>query len=118
MLRFKGKLNSALLGASVGLIFVAFWYGINSCETCSNYMVVTLWVDYARLAMWPSAILLVGDPMGTNYALQAVSAVLNVLLFSVLAFLLHLGVRKGKHYITCALFLFCTVYYSVFKLYL
>ena len=46
------------------------------------------WVETVRLTVWPSAILLIADPLDNNVLLWVVSAVANAAVYAVVGWLL------------------------------
>jgi len=118
MVILNKSIKAALFGCLLGATFVAFWFGVNHCDRCSNFMMLRLWPDYVKLITWPSSILLIGDPTNFNYGLQTISAIINVVYFSMLGFLIERALHKSKIYLVFLVSLLIMVYYNSFKLYL
>jgi len=52
--------------------------------------------DGLLLMLWPSSILLLGDPNDTSMVIPIVSVALNVVLYGILGGLLWLGLKRSK----------------------
>lgn len=52
------------------------------------------WVETARLVLWPSALLLIADPLDNNVSLWIASALSNGALYGLVAWLVARSVRR------------------------
>ena len=78
-------LRKASWFALIGLILPCAWIALYFLVPAFNAWVYSapVWIGTLRLVLWPSAILLVADPMENNPTLWVVSVALNGVLYFV-----------------------------------
>jgi hypothetical protein len=78
----RAVLAFALIGLGIPTVWMVIYH--TSPMFAKWWLTLPDWVDTLRLVIWPSAILLVADPLDENIVLWVISAALNALLYAML----------------------------------
>lgn len=81
----------ALVGLGIPVTWMLAYHG--SAAFAEWWLKAPHWVDSLRLAVWPSAILLIADPLDNNVMLWAVSAAINGAIYALIGSLLCVVLR-------------------------
>lgn len=83
---------------AAGIFLPAAWFGVyRVCPEIINRAMSSLWVGDVVLLLWPSSILLLGDPNETSVVvLPIVSTIANAVLYGIIGALLWIGLKRSK----------------------
>ena len=82
----------ALVGLGIPVVWkLAYHYSAPFAEW---WLQAPDWVETLRLALWPSALLLIADPLDSNVALWIVSVAINAATYGLIGGLLHAVLRR------------------------
>lgn len=84
----------ALVGLAIPVIWMAIYH--NSPSFAAWWLKAPHWVETLRLAAWPSAILLIADPLDNNLLLWIASAFTNAVVYAVVGWLILLAFVRRK----------------------
>lgn len=83
-----------IAGALIPITFFGFYY---SLPGFSNWWYgLPWWTSVVRLLVWPSSLLMLGDPLDQSWILPAVSTALNAGLYVAIGFSLWYGYKESK----------------------
>ncbi|WP_156812175.1 hypothetical protein [Idiomarina xiamenensis] len=95
----KTLLISSILGATIPLVWLIVWNLAKTyCEQCTSWLMGTQFLDFTLLTLWPSSILLIGDSTDSNFQLQTVSLIINVLFYMIIGLASWLAFSKSLFY--------------------
>lgn len=104
---------SLIVGMSIPLIWLIVWnFSKKYCEQCISWFIETPFVDLILLTLWPSSILLIGDPTDHNLQLQVISVLVNILFYFIVGALLWLS--KTKSFLSLALIIVFYIWWFQF----
>jgi hypothetical protein len=89
--------TASALGAVIALVWWLAYYVIGGASPdFRSYLFSVPGLDTLLLLLWPTSILLLGDPTDSNLGLLLVAATGNVLLYGILGLLLWLGIYRSR----------------------
>lgn len=87
-----------LLCVSLGALFPLAWLGIYHFVPAFSgwWFKAPTWTGNLLLAIWPSSLLMIGDPEDKSVMLPIVAVVLNALLYGIVGALIRYGFLYSK----------------------
>ena len=94
MIMRRSVVAFALVGLAIPVIWMAIYH--NSPTFAGWWLKAPHWVETLRLTAWPSAILLIADPLDNNVLLWIVSAVANAAVYAIVGWLILRASRRRR----------------------
>ncbi len=89
--------RSMLYSVGAGILLPLAWFGAYRIfPEPVNHAMSTPWVGDAVLLLWPSSILLLGDPDEVSLILPIISVALNAVLYGAIGWLVWIGWNRQR----------------------
>ncbi|WP_368564807.1 hypothetical protein [Pseudoxanthomonas sp. UTMC 1351] len=110
----RAVIVSVALGASIPIVWSLLYYGVGGAfPEFKDGLLTASGSNTLRLLIWPTSILLLGDPDDSNYGLVLVSVAGNMLLYGLLGALIWMGLHRSKMYLIFPVLLTAGIWYWV-----
>ena len=84
----------ALVGLAIPVVWMALYH--NSPPFADWWLKAPHWAETLRLTAWPSAILLIADPLDNNVLLWIASAVTNAVVYAIVGWFILLAFARRR----------------------
>ena len=109
---WRAFIISVLLGAAVPLA----WYATYATVDHRRLDVLfAMHFDVALMALWPSAVLLMADPLGEHLDVHAMAVLGNVLLYAIVGALAWMGLHRSRWILATPVAILAAVWWWVFS---
>ncbi|MFO7604431.1 MAG: hypothetical protein R6X06_11550 [Gammaproteobacteria bacterium] len=88
---------AALLGIVIPVIWLTtYWIFLRDNPTLINWIMSSNHTDRVLLALWPSWILMIADPLERSIAIPVISIAINALLYGILGWIVWFGLHRKR----------------------
>ena len=115
LIRFVAAASA--LGAMIAVVWWLAYYVVGGASPdFRSYLFNVPGLDTLLLLLWPTSILLLGDPTDSNLGLLLLAAIGNVLLYGILGLLLWLGIYRSRAILLAPVLLIAGIWALLFSL--
>ena len=109
---WRAVMISVLLGAAVP---VAWYAAYATVDHRRLDVLFAMHFDVALMALWPSSVLLMADPLGEHVDVQAMAVLGNVLLYAIVGALTWIGFHRSRWILATPVAILAAVWWWVFS---
>ena len=103
---------------AAGALLPAVWLGLYRVyPVVIESLMSAAWMGGLLLVLWPSSILMLGDPRDTSVILPVLSLSLNVVLYGILGVLFWIGLKRVRTVLIVTVALLLLGWYGLLKFY-